>query len=101
MNAPLFRFKDDMVKFLTPMGAKINQSLITVVEKLGLEYKVGNNINSKALLGRIQFEMNKLLYIERFYIKISKEIGHLTLPNFLELHKADLKSKTISVDNFK
>ena len=39
-----------------------------------MEYKVGQTINSKALMGRIQFEMNKFLYIERFYIKISKEI---------------------------
>ena len=45
--------------------------------------------------------MNTLLYIERFYIKISKEIGHLTLANFFEIHKADLKTKTIDVENLK
>lgn len=52
-------------------------------------------------MGRIQFEMNKFLYIERFYIKISKEIGHLTLPMYLQQHKADLTTKLMDVEHFK
>lgn len=66
-----------------------------------MEYKIGQTINSKALMGRIQFEMNKFLYIERFYIKISKEIGHLTLPMYLQQHKADLTTKLMDVEHFK
>jgi len=54
--------------------------MMAIIEKLAMEYRIGSTINSKALMGRIQLEMNKFIYIERFYIKISKEIGHLTLP---------------------
>jgi len=71
---------EDMAKFVAPNGQRVSSSMMAIIEKLAMEYRNGATINSKALMGRIQLEMNKFIYIERFYIKISKEIGHLTLP---------------------
>lgn len=78
-----------------------NNQLSDTIENLAMSVSLGSQINAARFVGKIEFEMHKLVTLQSFYIKLKSEMlaSNIELGEVLCQHGADRQQREITRDD--